>query len=370
MRRPILCLEQEADLPRHGDLPPIMKPQFFDIVFTGVTGIHIPAAWCRHFHAVLLLWFVLAPLLLGAADPQALPIESSEGKWVFSLLPKSFQKNPLVDQTVITEMTHEGRKVAAPTAESPAYYVAVSAGAHNEGHAADSDRQPSDAVLADCLQRALAVNHFLPAGPEHPPTLLVVYVWGVHNNLDQGSDVIGVATPDVNHRNLLSRATLVGGAKFAADLQVALEAQDRVSEIPGPHIELLDPMRLFLARDNRTRRLYSQSSGDCYYLVASAYDYQTAAMKEGRKLLWRSKMTVDSSGVAMADTLPTLVLNSAAYLGRDMPEAATLYRPATRSTEVILGPLKVVGYVDDPDPVQEYSEAIKPNPALTEKKRP
>jgi hypothetical protein len=347
-----------------------MKTRFFGVVSNNMPRAAIRVSRYRRFTWALRLSVAFAPMIPAAETPSPLPIESSEGKWVFSLLPKSFQKNPLVDQTVITEMTDEGRKFPPPTAESPVYYVAVSAGLHNEGHAADSDRSPSDAALADSLQRALAVNHFLPAGPDHPPTLLVVYVWGVHNNLDQGSDEIGIATPDVNHRNLLSRATLVGGAKFAADLKVALEAQDRVNEIPGPRIELLDPMRLFLARDNRTRRLYSQASGDCYYLVASAYDYQTAAIKQGRKLLWRSKMTVDSSGVAMSDTLPTLVLNSAAYLGRDMPEAATLYRPAIRSTEVKLGPLKMLGYVDDPDPVQEYSEAIKANPVSTEKKKP
>lgn len=309
-------------------------------------------SWRCRCHAALRPFLVLTPLLLAAANSAPTPIESSEGQWAFSILPKSFQKTPLVDETVLTEMTDEGRKVSAPTADSPAYYVAVPAGLHNEGFATDSDHPPSDAILADCLTRALAVNHFLPAEPGHPPSLLISYVWGVHNNLSQGSDEIGVASPDVGHRNLLSRAALVGGTAFAAKLKVALEAQDLENARPGEHIEILSPMRLFLERDSRTRQLFAQAMGDCYFLVASAYDYQAAARKEGRRLFWRSKMTVDASGVAMADTLPTLVLNSGIYLGRDMPEAATLMRPAARKTEVKLGPLDVKEVVDQADAVR------------------
>lgn len=321
------------------------------VVVSSIPCTSITRSWHHLCLGALWTWLVLAPVLQAAADPSPLPKEP-ESPWRFSILPKSLQKNPLIDQTVVTEMTDEGRKLPAPTAENPAYYVAVPAGLHNEGFATDSDHPPSNAILADCLQRALAINHFLPSGPDHPPTLLISYLWGVHNNLDQGSDEIGVASPDIGHRNLLSRAALVGGTKFAAELKAVLEADDREISSGAPRIMLLDPLKLFVERDARTRQLFALSSGQCYYLVASAYDYQAAARKEGRKLLWRSKMTVDSSGMAMADTLPTLVLNAGIYLGRDMPEAATLLRRSNRNTEVILAPMEVKEYLDRASPVQ------------------
>lgn len=82
-----------------------------------------------------------------------------------------------------------------------------------------------------------------------------------------------------------------------------------------------------------------------HYVVASAYDYRASAHGE-RKLLWRSKMTVMSADVAMADTLPTLIHNGGIYLGRDMPESATISRPVNRSGHTTLAPLEVKAYLD------------------------
>jgi hypothetical protein len=300
---------------------------------------------CRlRFKLAVLPWLGLAPWILAAEKSIPPPVGSDEGQWVFSLAPKSFQKNPMVDQTVLTEMTDDGRKLPVPTAENPAYYVAEAAGLHSEGHGTASDRPPSDAVLSDSLHRALAVNHYLPAGPGHPPTLLVVYFWGAHNNLDKGTDDVGAAVPDVGHKNLLSRAALVGGTKFAAELKKALEQHDRDADTTvNP---ALDPLKLFIERDFKTRELYEQSLSNCYYVVASAYDYQSVARAQARKLLWRSKMTVDANGVSMTDTLPALVLNAGVFLGRDMPESAAFARRVGQTTGVNLGPLEVKEYLD------------------------
>ena len=297
--------------------------------------------------AALLL---LAPAL-RAGDPTAAsgrspPLtESSEGQWVFSLLPRSIQKNPFVDQTVVTEMTDDGRKLPPPSPGNPAYYVAQAAGYHTEGHGTAAEEPPPEAVLAGCLQQALAANHYLPAEPAHPPTLLIFYVWGAHHTLDQGSDEIGAAFPDVGHKNLLSRAALVGGTKFAAELREALQKHDLQAEVTTL-ATALDPLHLFIERDPKTRQLYEQSRTSCYYVVASAYDYQAIARNQGRKLLWRSKMTVDAAGVSMTETLPTLVLNSAKYLGRDMPESATFTRRINPNGRVNLGPFEVMEYLE------------------------
>jgi hypothetical protein len=296
---------------------------------------------------------LLLPAMMRAEDPApAAPkpppvTESNYGQNVFSLAPKSFQKNPLVDQTVVTEMTDSGRKIPLPSAENPAYYAAQPGGYHTEGHGTEAEQPPPESVMTGCLKQALATNHYLPADPGHPPTLLIVYVWGVHNNLDKGSDEIGGASPDIGHKNLLSRAALVGGTKFAAELKDVLQQHDLQAEVTSLGT-IMDPLYLFVARDPKIRQLYEQSLANCYYVVASAYDYQSAARKEGRKLLWRSKMTVDAAGVSMTDTLPTLVLNAGQYLGRDMPESATFTKRISRNTQVKYGPMEVKEYLEKP----------------------
>jgi hypothetical protein len=318
----------------------------------------------RLLRAGLVCW-VLLPAA-RAEEMKEQDIESSEGRWVFSLLPKSLQKNPVVDQTVITEMTEEGKKLALPSRENPAYYVAEAGGFHAEGQGPVDAKLPPAAELENCLQRALATNHYLPASPGHPPSLMILYHWGVHTNLDRGSaEIAGSAMPDTGHRNLLGRAALVGGNKFAAELKTALEKQDLQDETTfapaGSMLSSMGPLRLFTDRDRRTRQLYEESLADCHFVVASAYDYHAAAQGQ-RKLLWRSKMTADSLGVAMVDTLPGLILNAGKYLGRDMPVAATLSKPVNRETSTKLGPLEVKEYLETSTPAKSPEPAPKDQP--------
>jgi hypothetical protein len=312
---------------------------------------------------------LLLSAVVLAGSPPLTNTESRETKLHLDLLPRSLQKNPLVDQTVITELTVEGKKLPPPSPAHPVYYVTESAGVRKEGHA-PADRQPPKAEeLAATLQRALAVNGYLPATPAHPPTLLIVYYWGAHTNLESGSEAEGdTGIPDVDHKNLLSRAALVGGTKFAEDLRQALEKQDLEdqahalavppSDIPSDDVSEMikamsviigktGPLAKFINRDIKTGQLFDEARADCYYVVASAYDYAAAAHGQ-RRLLWRSKMTVDSQAVAMRDTLPGLILNAGKYFGVDMPEAATLSKRALGEGSVKLGPLKFENSQDQP----------------------
>ena len=320
-----------------------------------------------------LAWLLL-PLVAWAAN--SLPVaeqkpqqntESSTGQFVFSLVPKAFQKNPLVDQTVITEMTEEGKKLPPPSRENPAYYVAEPGGFHVEGHS-PGDEQPPAADLERSMKQALAINGYQPSSPGHPPSLLIIYYWGSHNNLDQGSaEVPSTAFTDAGHKNLLSRAALVGGNKFAGELKKALELQDRQREMAAAAppeyngmMSAFGPLQRFTERDPKTRQLYEESKADCYYVVASAYDYLAAARGQ-RILLWRSKMTVDAQGVSMTDTLPGLILNAGTYFGRDMPEPATITKRVSREGQVRLGPLEVKDYFEKADaPAPEKTPAHSP----------
>ena len=300
----------------------------------------------------------LAGLLLAAGVRAAPPAktESSDGQSVFSFLPRSLQKNPLVDQTVITEMSEEGKKLPLPSPAHPVYYAAKSAGFKMlAGRDALGEQPPTAAEIEAVMARALAVNGYRPVAAGQPAALLIIYHWGMHSLLDQGSEEVeGSATPDLGHANLLSRAALVGGAKFAAELKRALAQQDSDDEAMtyvNVGVGHYGPLRAFTERDAKTRQLYEESQAPCYYVVVSAYDYAAAAHGE-HKLLWRSKLTVEANGVAMADTLPMLIANGAQYLGHDMPEPATMTKPLTREGHTRLGPMKVEEYLEK-NPVPE-----------------
>src|ERR1700712_1127558 len=79
-----------------------------------------------------------------AATPSNHKPTKEQSRFVFSLLPKSFQKNPLLAMTVITEMTEEGKRFKVPSADNPSYYYLISAGYHQEGHGADEKGKVAD----------------------------------------------------------------------------------------------------------------------------------------------------------------------------------------------------------------------------------
>jgi len=289
------------------------------------------------------LFFILTALALTAigAEPGGktakAPSDKKASKWVFSLLPRSFQTNPRVDLAVITEMTEDGKKIPPPTEEKPIYYFAQSAGFHGEGHGAQDYPPMEVGKLEAQLQESIKGNHYLPASPGHPPTIVLFYVWGVHNRLDP-------EIKDIGNLNLLSRAQLVGGTKFAHELYQALEEWDASG---SPTRDIMDPMHRFIERDDLTRQLMEQIFYDCYYVVVSAYE--GAALAQGqRKLLWRTKISTSSQGIGLKETMPALFAGGADFYGKEMPTAAVLDKQLHRGGHVEIGEAQVKEYIEPP----------------------
>lgn len=281
--------------------------------------------------------------------------KKEEAQWVFSLLPKSFQKNPNLELTVITEMTDEGKKLPPVTPDHPAYYVLQSSGYHQLGDSSGEKRVLPEADIERTLTKSLASNGYLGAKePAQPPTLAIFYTWGTHNMLVEGDPENPALSGEQIARNLLDRAALVGGEKFARkmlDLFVQADSMAEASRVPTPPdgqpvitqemMDFANPVNLFKLESPKHEFLVDQFADDVYYVVASAYDYKSLAEKR-RKLLWRTRMTVASKAVSQEQTLPTLILNAAPYFGREMDEAETFVKKAVPEGKVDIGTPTVV----------------------------
>ena len=295
---------------------------------------------------VLLLVITITSFTLRA---EKLPYtETHTGEPAFSLLPRSFQKNPKIYMTVITEMTNVGKQYKIPTLDSPTYYFAVTAGYHDEGQGVAGEKPIPVNDLESKLKTSLSVSHYLPATKEHKATLALIFVWGSHNTLDQdtASQADAINSGDFSQssapneaqakQNLLSRAALVGGAHFAHDFEIALN-QESLAKATNIHGLGVSPLERFMNRDDKTRELVEQAYDDCYYVVVSAYD--GAALSKGKRiLLWRTKMTTNSRGLSMSMSLPVLIETGAHFFGKpDMEDAATLERNAIAEGQVKIG---------------------------------
>ena len=158
------------------------------------------------------------------------------------------------------------------------------------------------------------------------PSLLIIYLWGAHNKI---TNVDGAS---VQNRNFLERAALVGGKKFAAKAAAMMQERDDQMQMDDPHIaqivppevlEFINPFHQYEMTSAKHSSMLEQARSQLYYVIASAYDYAAAA-KNQRRLLWRTRMTVDSRGVSQTQSLPALIMSAGPLFGKDMAEPEVL----------------------------------------------
>lgn len=312
----------------------------------------------------------------GAWGPAA-PVEVDEPKaapksnLVFSLWPKAFQKHPRMEFNVVTEFTREGRARETPTAQSPVYYVAQTGSVYNGGLMGPNGNL--DAITTEQLQtlmrRSLAENGYREiATRADTPTVAIIYQFGSYafnppapaetaarasedDVAPLASATLQAGPPELDiRRALLNRAALLGGRKFELLVADAMERVDqkavleRVFTAPdggedfmGSVGQLLpEPFERLRARSAAMERLVDELFSSSYFVIASAYDVKALGKGE-RRLLWRTKMTVNSFGLNMAESLPPLIATAAPYLGRETREPVLLTKRLDRAGNVQVG---------------------------------
>lgn len=329
----------------------------------------------------------------GVEAPLEIPDDTRGARWVFSIAPRSFQKNPQLDFNVITELTAEGRSRPRPTAAEPATFVVQPGKFLALGDGVAPSLVPPAEKLQEIMIRALRVNHYVPA-PEGTLTadVVVVFSYGSHalndedpmaeldranteagalaageeppptpSNGVKGSDeLLGRVLSDLAFRkDLLERAALVGGTPFANELAAVIADEVTHARSAGA-LGLssgLGPFARFRERDSRTRHLVEEAFSSCYFVIATAYDYASVA-RQNLLPLWRTRMTVNSAGVNLTESLPPLIAAAAPFLGREMPHAAVMTRRIDRSGTVTIGEATVIG-MEDPAPRSEGRPAAR-----------
>lgn len=243
-----------------------------------------------------------------SAEAKETAPSTRSNEFTFSLLPKSFQKNPVLDMTATTEVSDYGRLLRPATPQAPVYYITQPGGFKQMGSTMGSEHPPLPQELELAMRKALAVNGYLPAeGSGHAPALVVIYTWGSHHRLDPEEARM---FPELNAKQQLERAMLVGGKKFRAEKAFAMENGEFAH---------------FLSTEEEY--LNYQAADSLYFVIASAYDYVPLTHGQ-RKLAWRTNMTVNAAGVNLQQTLIPLIVNAAPVLGRETTAPQIIQRRA------------------------------------------
>src|SRR6185312_8048647 len=190
----------------------------------------------------------------------------------FRLAPRSMQADPLLDITIMTDVTDAGKKLPKVTKDHPAYYVAHSEGFKELGEGVPTGETLGEEDMARFMKSSLADGGYLEAGAAtQPPTQIVLYSWGLYSKqIDYGQGTTALDT-----KEMFDRASIIGGDEFAVKLLKMLQWKSAVgASTKGKRNKtsnISDPMYIYQLEGGRNHELMMEmADNDIYYVIASA----------------------------------------------------------------------------------------------------
>ena len=209
-----------------------------------------------------------------------------------------------------------------PTPEKPVHYIILGSAERVLGAAWAGERQPDRAVLENEVVRVLATQHFKKTQLGGPmPQLAIIVTWGSANLMvDEISDTndAGESTTSNLVWNQREIAQLVGADKARQHMLTSTEA-DAINDA---------------ARQDRL------------YLMVAAFDAMALAKKE-KKLLWRTRVSIESRRTSLPESLSVMLDSAAPYLGRSTELPVFVDDNLRRKADVEIGTPVVVPAAPD-----------------------
>ena len=262
-----------------------------------------------------------------------------------------------VQVIAVTDTTPVGALRRPVSPASPVYYSAVSAGFRDFGGMVAGEKIPAKEEVLRTIGKVLARQGYLPSTEEHPPSLLLFWTWGTMN-----TDRMYSLSPDDTEGRQINRQQLL---RFLGAYKLGL-----VSKEPG---SFQDQMFLSgaLFRDADSEMISDLATEDLYVAAISAYDYG-AASRQQKVLLWTTKISCPSRGLALAETLPAMLALAGPYIGRETAKPVSVKATDKFKPEIKIGDPTVVEYLEkNPPAVVEVTAPIprKSAPATPKEKK-
>jgi hypothetical protein len=269
------------------------------------------------------LYRLFAVLAAAVLSPNA---SASVLDWIF---PKHD-----VQVVAVTDTTPVGalRRPASPA--NPVYYAAVSAGYRDFGGIVGGIKEPPKEEVVKTIAKVLAKQGYLPSNDAHPPSLLLVWVWGTMN-----TDLMPMFTADGEMSEMNQQVNRNQLLRFLGAYKLGM-----ISKEPTAYSsDLLLPGAMF--RDADRDYIGDLATEDLFVAAISAYDYAAALRKE-KALLWMTKISCPSRGLALPQTLPAMLALAGPYIGRETEKPVSLKATEEFKAEVKIGDPTVVEYLD------------------------
>lgn len=206
--------------------------------------------------------------------------------WLF---PKSFE---VVTNTDVTDPA-----APSPSANHPVFYIAVSAGYRDLGHAVAGEKVPPSGDIVKLVTKILDRQGYKLATNKNLPTIMIVYTWGTLHPDRPYPDAPYAVT---NRGQMLN---FLGAAKVGIDTR--------------PQAEAFSSLNVGLTPLSSDASALEEMTNDGLYVVSlSAYDF-ASAQSGNAKLLWRTNISTPSSGHYLPEVLPSMLTIAGPHIGRE-----------------------------------------------------
>jgi hypothetical protein len=239
-----------------------------------------------------------------------------------------------------TDSTPLGALLRIPSPSAPVYYKALNIGYRDFGAAIGGDKRPAPEEMIRTIVQVLATVGYLPADAQHRPTQWIVFTWGTlyPKILPKWDPQMPDANVQINRTQMLR---FLGGEKLGL-----------VSQHPDD-FEVESLLRYQSRFDSAAEAIWDVAGGDLYMVALAGYEF-FETKPEHPKLLWKTKISCPATGLVMADTLPTMVVIAAPFIGRATSRPVWVNAADKLKPSVRIGNLKVEEYLGSGElPVHE-----------------
>jgi hypothetical protein len=256
-----------------------------------------------------------------------------------------FGLDPHPNVITVTDTTPEGRALPPASPEHPVYYVAEDLGFREFGAPVPGDTLPPHKLITSVIVSTLEKHGYLPADRAHRPTEFIIFNWGTMYARTSGGALDGGAQ-QVTHPADPHFLKFMGGDKV--DLMWD-------TGVNNPNITngggMVDARILTQGlRSSIAQKVYEAAEGDLYVAALGGYDFQ--ALRKGKSVeLWQTRIACPADGLALADTLPVMIVAAGPQIGRDTPLPVWKDAAEDSQGQVNIGELRVVGTSEPDAPV-------------------
>ena len=219
-----------------------------------------------------------------------------------------------IDVMTVTKVTEEGRTYPNATLANPVYYKIIDLGEQAFGRVWAGESIPSRRSARKWLMTALVEQGYRLADEQHPPTQLLVFIWG----MTQG---IGIEFFGFNPR------------------------------IPPFH------------PNGVVSKALDFTDSDLFLGMVRSFTMDSETSPQ-TTLLWETRFACPANGLALSDALPLLIHTAAANFGRETKLPVNINASDRFKGRVDFGELKIMGVVPSSEMKHQKTEnaPIPPEP--------